>query len=359
MTMKEFFSRTEIATDIQQLILKLNSQKFESEQKKASLLTGVLKIIGGNSRLFDESCQTNIEWIGESLANLINQAVFDELNVKVLDDLYTSLFRFITEFDLCMQGDMSFELRRFIDYADDEAEAFSGRSLQQIQFARQQMPIAILKKLVGSPILKNVAETQKIADLIQEKFTAWNKELNEKERTATQLKEALETYTTAFNFVGLHEGFDRLSKAKTLEVKGLNRLLVGFGVLAGVPLFAELVGAAFYLDRFKEWNANMLFAAIPAFSLTVLLIYFFRIVLRRTEAARSQLLQIELRKTLCQFIQSYASYAKEIKGDNPEALSKFENIIFSGLVSTDDKLPTTFDGVDQLGQLIQAIRGGK
>jgi len=357
--MKEFFSRTEIATEIQQLILKLSSLQVESEQKKTSLLVGVLKIIGGNPRLFDESCQVNIEWIGENLANLINRAVFDELNEKVLDDLYSSLFRFVTEFDLCIQGDMAFELRRFIDYVDDEAEPFSSRHLQQIQFARQQMPIAILKKLVGSSILKNVAEPQKIADLIQEKFTAWNKELNEKEQTAKQLKEALETYTTAFNFVGLHEGFDRLSKAKVLEVKGLNRLLVGFGVLAGVPLFAELVGAAFYLDRFKEWNANMLFAAIPAFSLTVLLIYFFRIVLRRAEAAHSQLLQIELRKTLCQFIQSYADYSNKIKGNNPEALSKFESMIFSGLVSTDDKLPTTFDGIDQLSQLVQAIRGGK
>jgi hypothetical protein len=254
---------------------------------------------------------------------------------------------------------MGLELRRFLDYVDDEAEAFSSRPMQQIQFARHQMPIAILKKLIGSPILKNVNEPQKFADAIQEKFTAWNKELNEKEQTATQLKEALETYTTAFNFVGLHKGFDTLSTAKALEVKGLNRLLVGFGVLAGAPLFAELVAVAFFLDRFKEWNANMLFAAIPAFSLTVLLIYFFRIVLRRAEAARSQLLQIELRKTLCQFIQSYADYSNKIKGNNPEALSKFENIIFSGLVSTDDKLPTTFDGVDQLGQLVQAIRGGK
>lgn len=357
--MKEFFSRTEIATDIQQLVLKLRSLQVESEQKKASLLTGVLKIIGGNPRFFDESCQVNIEWFGERLGNLISQAVFDELNVKVLDDLYTSLYRFITEFNLCIQGEMASELRQFIDYVDNEAEAFSGGSLQQIQFARQQMPIAILKKLVGSPILKNVTEPQKIADSIQVKFTAWNKELNEKEQSATQLKEALETYTTAFNFVGLHKGFDKLSEAKALEVKGLNRLLVGFGVLAGAPLLAELVAAAFYLDRFKEWNANLLVAAIPAFSLTVLLIYFFRIVLRRAEAARSQLLQIELRKTLCQFIQSYADYSNKIKGNNPEALSKFENIIFSGLVSTDDKLPTTFDGIDQLGQLVQAIRGGK
>ena len=357
--MTEFFSRTEIAADIRRLIVKLEGPLDASYEGKAQLLRPVLVIINANPKQFDESCQVNIGWIGEGLVGNIQRALQDGASADVLNNIYTSLFRFVIEFDLSIQGDMSFDLRRFIDYVDDEVEAFTGRDLQQINFARHQMPIAILKKLIGSPILKNVTEPQKITDSIQEKFTAWNKELNEKEQSATQLKEALETYTTAFNFVGLHEGFDRLSKAKALEVKGLNRLLVGFGVLAGVPLLAELVGAAFYLDRFKEWNANMLFAAIPAFSLTVLLIYFFRIILRRAEAARSQLLQIELRKTLCQFIQSYASYAKEIKGNNPEALSKFENIIFSGLVSNDDKLPTTFDGVDQLGQLVQAIRGGK
>ncbi len=357
--MKEFFSRTEIATDIQKLVQKLDGLFVDSDKKKASLLNAVLRIISGNPKLFDESCQVNIEWIGESLTNLINRAVFDELDVKTLDDLYGLFFRFVTEFNLFSQNEMSFELRRFIDYVDDEPTVFSERTMQQVQFARQQMPIAMLKQLIGSPVLQNITAPQKIADAIDAKFTAWNKDLQEKEQTATRLSKALETYTTAFNFVGLNKGFDRLSKEKRLEVKSLNKWLVGFGVMAGIPLAAEMVAAAFYWDRVKDLNPNVLFAAIPAFSLTILLIYFFRIVLRRVEAARSQLLQIELRKTLCQFIQSYADYSNKIRGNNPEALSKFENIIFSGIVSTDDKLPTTFDGVDQLSQLVQAVRGGK
>ena len=141
--MKEFFSRTEIATDIQKLVQKLDGLFVDSDKKKASLLNAVLRIISGNPKLFDESCQVNIEWIGESLTNLINRAVFDELDVKTLDDLYGLFFRFVTEFNLFSQNEMSFELRRFIDYVDDEPTVFSERTMQQVQFARQQMPIAI------------------------------------------------------------------------------------------------------------------------------------------------------------------------------------------------------------------------
>jgi hypothetical protein len=246
-----------------------------------------------------------------------------------------------------------------MNFADDESTVLSERARQQIQFARQQMPIAMLKKLISSPVLKNINDPQKVSDTVDAKFASWGKELEAREITANRLKDALENYATAFNFVGLHQGFDNLSTEKKREVATLNRLLVLFGFLAIAPLIAELIATSLHWDRFSEWNSSMLIAAVPAFSMTVLLVYFFRIVLRRAEAARSQLLQIELRKTLCQFIQSYADYAKEIKGNNPEALAKFENMIFSGIVSTEDKLPTTFDGIDQLSQLVQSIRGAK
>lgn len=37
-------------------------------------------------------------------------------------------------------------------------------------------------------------------------------------------------------------------------------------------------------------------------------------------------------------------------------LEKFENLIFSGLVADPDKLPSTFDGMSQVGALIKSIK---
>jgi hypothetical protein len=42
--------------------------------------------------------------------------------------------------------------------------------------------------------------------------------------------------------------------------------------------------------------------------------------------------------------------------ENKAGFEKFENIIFSPLVSSDDKIPTTFDGMEQWAKLIGEFR---
>ena len=81
-----------------------------------------------------------------------------------------------------------------------------------------------------------------------------------------------------------------------------------------------------------------------------------RVILHNYKRVKTELLQLELRKTFCQFIQSYADYAKEVKKDDSEALSKFENIIFSVIVADNSSLPTTYDGLEQLTKLFSQIK---
>lgn len=38
-------------------------------------------------------------------------------------------------------------------------------------------------------------------------------------------------------------------------------------------------------------------------------------------------------------------------------LEKFESLIFSGLISNPDKLTSSFDGMDQVGNLMKAMKG--
>jgi len=46
------------------------------------------------------------------------------------------------------------------------------------------------------------------------------------------------------------------------------------------------------------------------------------------KSIQSQILQIELRMTLCQFIQNYAEQSKALKEQNKEGFEKFESLIF-------------------------------
>ncbi|MFC6168109.1 hypothetical protein [Acinetobacter terrestris] len=60
--------------------------------------------------------------------------------------------------------------------------------------------------------------------------------------------------------------------------------------------------------------------------------------------------------TLCQFIQSYAEKSKELKEHNKEGFEKFESLIFSSIVSSDDRIPSTFDGMEQLSSLLKNFK---
>lgn len=117
-----------------------------------------------------------------------------------------------------------------------------------------------------------------------------------------------------------------------------------------------------FLNWFSEYNINWNDIGwehtLPIFGLEFVLIYFFRVVLTHYNSIQTQIMQIELRQSLCQFIQSYADYAKEIKEKDGGSLEKFENLIFSSILSTPDKVPSTFDGLEQLSNLIKNLKSG-
>ena len=103
---------------------------------------------------------------------------------------------------------------------------------------------------------------------------------------------------------------------------------------------------------------HTLLITMPLVAIEILLIYLFRVVLANYQSIKKQLLQIELRMTLCQFIQSYTKYANEMKATDKASLEKFENLIFSGIVMDDQQLPSTFDGIEQISKMMSALKSG-
>ena len=95
---------------------------------------------------------------------------------------------------------------------------------------------------------------------------------------------------------------------------------------------------------------------VPALGLELLALYFYRVNLQHMRSIKAQIVQLELRQALCQFIQSYAEYSKKIKADNGAALDKFENLIFSGLAVNENAVPTSFDGLESLTNLIKSFK---
>lgn len=182
--------------------------------------------------------------------------------------------------------------------------------------------------------------------------------IKEKQEKVQQLAKQLEEQKTAFNFVGLSQGFENLLSQKRYAKWTSFTIMSIFCILLIVlPIF--FLGGRF-LNWFHEYNIQWKDIGweqmLPVLGLELILIYFFRVVLNHYNSIQTQIMQLELRQSLCQFIQSYADYAKEIKEKDGASLEKFENLIFSSILSSPDKVPSTFDGLEQLSNFLKEIK---
>ncbi|TLU74889.1 hypothetical protein [Mannheimia varigena] len=169
------------------------------------------------------------------------------------------------------------------------------------------------------------------------------------------LSKKLEEQKTAFNFIGLSQGFESLLKKKRNSQSIVLSLLFFIGVFLFIPLFTYI---DFYQVRSQRSDLFDWKIFLPFVSIELITVYLFRVVLMHYNSIKTQIMQLELRQTLCQFIQSYADYAKEMKEKDSTSLEKFENLIFSSILSDPEKVPSTFDGLEQLANLIKNIKSG-
>lgn len=192
-------------------------------------------------------------------------------------------------------------------------------------------------------------------DSIQ-KIEEWEKSLSKKIEEVNTLQEKLINHQTAFNFIGLYDGFKSLkvSKDGSLFWRVCEYYFIMF-MMVSIPLI-EISIIIYNIESLSLTPAQIAAIAIPTATLLILLFYFLKVVLIEVRSIRSQIMQLELRMTLCQFIQNYADTSKELKEKNKEGFEKFESLIFSSIVSSDEKIPSTFDGMDQLTNLLKVFQ---
>ena len=240
---------------------------------------------------------------------------------------------------------------------------------------------------------------------IEGKITSWEGRLDDSEKIANDAQskidayaKSLEKYQVAFGFLGLTAAFKNFFERKEKENKRWGTAAVVFGLT--ILLIAAL--SHFIVEKFDQKiveraqqsielsqgnklksenavpdlnakknevspvnNVNQqnqevsswlisIAKYLPIVAVEILLLYFFRIALTHFNSTKAQLLQLEIRMALCGFIDDYMKFAKENKGQD---LSKFEAMVFSSIAPDEEKIPSTFDGVEQLANLIKSIKG--
>ena len=328
-------------------------------------LATIIQFMLSDGQFFDEACQANIEWIGRGFISVIEQfntpnnsasKTAEDINNNI-KSIFTMAYRFLCEADFCSPNGLTMELNQIKLHVDQQINLFHDNDKRQLVFANYIMPAQITKRLINLPSFKEIQSYNEKYDNAEKLKSGWDKELAEKEIVVNALKDKLDEYKTGFNFVGLFKGFDSLSITKNTELNWALGFLIFLAVLAIAPVGAELYLLLFKTETIKQHYLGLLkYAIFPTLTLQIVLVYFFRVALFNYKSVKAQLLQLELRKTLCQFIQSYSTYAKEMKTADNASLEKFENLIFSGIIANEEKLPSTFDGLDQLGKIIQSLK---
>lgn len=323
-------------------------------------LAKTLDLMISNAAKFDEFASVNVEWIGHHFIGELNNyfGLQVEKRPAAVRSIFTSAYRFLCELEFTQPGEPSFEVRGVMNFVHENLEAFDGLDRQQLVYAAYTMPAQVAKKLINHPSVtdfRKFAETVEAARSLQEK---WDVDLEKRQSLLEGLSANIKRISSGYNFVGLVHGFQELRKRKESERSVSFTSLI---ILACAMLAIPLVQVNFVIERLaqiEDHKGTLIYSLPTILALEIILLYFFRVVLGQFRSVKAQLLQLDLRISLCQFVESYAEYVSKLREKDASALGKFEALIFSGLVIEESGIPSTFDGAEQIASLIRSLRGG-
>lgn len=325
----------------------------EYERSRNKIIIGILNSMVSQAKEWDERAEYCIDLYEEQLRMSLSESTQSPTKNNI-DTVLSILFCFALEVSMYDSYLNTFVTSEFTDFCTRNLDDIEPAARKRITHELRTLPSRIIKSLT-------VAEDLKVCrDLIEQFkdskgfFRKWDEEIKAKEQRVQKLNDTLLRQESNFNFVGLYDGFFRLGESKKEEMAWAKKIVISLGVIMPLPLVFELIYVIFSTQDVSE--TKHLIKLIPLVSITFILIYYFRVALSNFNSIRAQISQIELRKSLCCFIQSYSEYAKDLKTENGTILNKFEEVIFSNIVTTEEKIPSTFDGVESLAKVIGAIK---
>lgn len=196
------------------------------------------------------------------------------------------------------------------------------------------------------------AGTQKANETIETISDRLTKLINKSEnsqRDISKYVDKLSEYKSEYNFVLLSKAFSNLLRTKKSECDSNHiHIIIFSSLLIATPLLA------LFNHIFKwysvDFNLNAFSYYLPILSLELLFFYFMRLYYIEEKAIKAQILQIEQRLSLCEFIHDYVE-TKNNSGAEKESWSLFEKLIFSPIQVTSENIPSLLDGASSIAEL--------
>lgn len=329
--------------------------------------------IDGNLSYLDEKIIYSVNQDGFDFVKRVSESLNDykikkdlESFVDVICKAAALIYIYIREFEFRVGG---FDISRSFEVGD--FKVIVGSSLKEnpkysryIDFGDRDLEYGILKEFFLSKDIKNLDDLinkqsaiSTTLHKVESQISNYDEILESKKNEVLALEARLEKSKKTYDFVLLNKGFKELYDQKKEELENVKSTYSFVALTMFFIPFAELgalIGAFFYFNG--KLPTGMWFTSIPFITLILITLYLLKITLQDKRSIQSQMMQLELRMALCQFIHNYAEDSEKLHEKNKAGFQKFENIIFSPLVSSDDKIPTTFDGMEQLAKFVSEFR---
>ncbi|HCS8181824.1 TPA: hypothetical protein R4Y95_004690 [Klebsiella variicola subsp. variicola] len=294
---------------------------------------------------------------------------------ELKNDKYFFLFkilRLIYEYNFWTVSDTRQPL--FLDFSIlERLDRLSPRDNIPISFTwiEQTMPAALVKHLLRSDkfsrfkniatnvggfeeeiskqIKNGISTAQNEAEQLKEKIETLVNNADSSIKSLQEYDEKLKQYKSEYNFVLLSKAFSNLLRTKKSECDSNHtRIKIFSSLLIATPLLA------LFNHIFKwysvDFNLNAFSYYLPILSLELLFFYFMRLYYIEEKAIKAQILQIEQRLSLCEFIHDYIE-TKNSSGAEKESWSLFEKLIFSPIQVTSENIPSLLDGASSIAEL--------
>lgn len=363
MQFADFLSTIEMKSSLSSFQNKLRAARTDLYEPEGFIdtLSILLTSIQDHATGIDSLCRFNIESIGgqfrKELLKFTHNSGAKEEEESSAHRVFCFAYRLLCELEFHKEINNEPELHSIHNYVDNNHALFPTEIARQLHFAIYLMPARIASRALRDPAISNFKEFSNSIENSVRLKKQWEDENLERSQRLEALSDQIKKLSSDYNFVNLVHGF---SSIRTKKNKELFTSFVSAIALATLLLAAPAIQISFIfvnLSEIERHKLTLVYSLPSLVAIELFILYFFRIVLLQFRSVKAQLLQIDLRIALCQFIEGYSDYASKIRKQDASSLKRFESLIFSGLVLDGSDIPSTFDGLDQLTGILKSLKG--
>ncbi|NDY55667.1 hypothetical protein G3N56_02785 [Desulfovibrio sulfodismutans] len=340
-------------------ILSINSSLITTNQlltKKFNIVTIAINTVISSDSNYTSICKYSYKHILPQLKESVDR-------LRMRNNVETNLERIY----FCLTAMVKEKIIRTKSSNPEEAQIISYYDEHELTPKEKEYKFILGNIFVPYSLDDSFEEFDQRSDNAQKEYQKFIADLTSWKAKIDDYEKRLQEFHSQCTLLGLSKAFlDLLKRKKFNLVTTLITLIALAAAIIAIPalkLYLSLGGSPFFPFELttERINSSAEFAMLiyivkhilPLIVFEIILIYYFRIILQQYYSLKGQILQLEYRNAICAFIEDHGKFREEHPKIN---FDKFDSLIFSPIVPQPDKIPTTFDGIEQIMSLIKEFK---